>query len=455
MGKFFRRNFWFISSFLKKYQHVILIGLVAAILLTLGYTQVKKVLPDKQSSVIIGTVGQYTAQELPSPITQLLQSGLTRVGPKQEIIPNKALTWSVDDSKKTYTFKLQPNLLWSDGSSIKAQDINLHIPNIETQSIDNSTISFTLPAKFAPFPALLTFPIINDKGLLPDPYEIKLKQKSTGILTQLTLNVHNQQIIIKFYPSSSQALTAYKMGQIDALITSTTKTKTDLSSYGLFQLQEDYSQMALLLINASDPVLQDKTIRQGIAYTLDDKTFGFSRAFTTINPQSWAYNPLVKSYDKNIDRGLDLIKDSLPENTDILNLELATTPELLPIAEQIAANNKNPYLSFSVKVSPHVPTEYQLFLSTFEVPVDPDQYAYWHSTQSTNTSHLSDEKLDKLLEDGRTTLDKTERKQIYTEFQRVFAEELPAIPLFHLHKIILVRNQRYFDIINSIWPLEN
>lgn len=455
MGKFFRRNLWFISGFLKKYQHIILIGLVASILLALGYTQVKKVLPDKQSSVIIGTVGQYTAQELPSPITQLLQSGLTRVGPEQKIIPNKALEWSVDDSQKTYTFKLQPDLLWSDGTPIKAQDINLHIPNIETQSLDEQTISFTLPAKFAPFPALLTFPIISDEGLLPEPFQIKLKQKSTGILTQLNLNAYNQQIIIKFYPSPSQVLTAYKMGQIDALITSTTKAETDLSSYGLFQLQQDHGQISIILINASDPALQDKAVRQGIAYTLDDKTFGFNRAFTTINPLSWAYNPLVKSYDKNLKRGVELIKDSLPENTEILNLELATTPELLPIAEQIARSNQNPYLKFNVKVSPQAPEGYQLFLTTFNIPVDPDQYAYWHSTQTTNVSHLSNEKLDKLLEDGRTTLDQNERKQIYTEFQRVFAEELPAIPLFHSHQIVLVRNQRYFDIIDSIWPLEN
>ncbi len=455
MSKFLRRNLWFISGFLKKYQHIILIGLIASILLALGYTQVKKILPDKQSSVIIGTVGQYTAQELPSPITQLLQSGLTRVGLEQEIIPNKALEWSIDDSQKTYTFKLQPDLLWSDGTPIQAQDINMHIPNIETQSLDDQTISFTLPAKFAPFPALLTFPIINDKGLLPDPYQIKLKQKNTGILTQLILTAHDQQIIIKFYPSSSQALTAYKMGQIDALITSSTNTDTDLSSYGLFQLQQDYSQIAILLINSGSPVLQDKTIRQGIAYTLADKSFGFTRAFSTINPQSWAYNPLVKSYDKNPNRGSELIKNSLPENTNILNLELATTPELLPIAEEIVRSNQNPYLEFNIKVSPQAPEDYQLFLTTFNVPIDPDQYAYWHSTQNTYTSNLSSEKLDKLLEDGRTTLDKNERKQIYTEFQRVFAEELPAIPLFHPHQIILVRNQRYFDIINTIWPLEN
>ena len=112
MGKFLRRNLWFVSGFLKKYQHIILIGLVASILLALGSTQVRKIIPSKQSSVIIGTVGQYTAQELPSPITQLLQSGLTRVGPEQEIIPNKALTWSIDSSQKTYTFKLQPDLFW-------------------------------------------------------------------------------------------------------------------------------------------------------------------------------------------------------------------------------------------------------------------------------------------------------------------------------------------------------
>lgn len=455
MIKLLRRNLWFVSGFLKKYQHIILIGLIASILLALGYSQVKKILPDKKSSVIIGTVGQYTAQELPFPITQLLQSGLTRVGPEQEIFPNKALEWSVDSSQKTYTFKLQPDLLWSDGTPIKAQDINLYIPNIETQSIDDQTINFTLPAKFAPFPALLTFPIINDRGFLPDPYQIKLKQKSTGILTQLTLSAHNQQIIIKFYPSSSQALTAYKMGQVDALITSSADADTDLSSYGIFELQQDYSQIAILLMNTNNPVLQDKTVRQGIAYSLNDKTFGFTRAFSIINPQSWAYNPLVKSYDKNSSRGFQLIKDSLPENTNILNLELATTPELLPIAEQITSANQNPYLKFNIKVSPQAPEDYQLFLTIFNIPIDPDQYAYWHSTQSTNVSHLSSEKLDKLLEDGRTTLDQIERKQIYTEFQRVFVEELPAIPLFHPHRIILVRNQRYFDIIDTIWPLKN
>lgn len=455
MIKFFRRNLWFVSAFLKKYQQIILIGSLASILLALGYTQIKKYLPDKQSSIIIGTVGQYTAQELPPPITQLLQSGLTRVGPNQEILPNKATQWSVNQSKKTYTFKLAPDISWSDGTPIKAQDINLHIPNIETQSLNEDTISFTLPAKFAPFPALLTFPIINDKGLLPDPYQIKIKQKSTGILTQLTLNAHQQQIIIKFYPSSSQALTAYKMGQVDALIIATTKPDTDFSSYGFFQKKAETSQVAILLINAADAILQDKSVRQGLAYTLEDKSFGFDRAFSTINPQSWAYNPLVKSYDKNISRGTSLIKDSLPEDTDSLTFELTTTPELLSIAEKIVAENQNPYLDFNIKVSPQAPEDYQLFLTLFDIPIDPDQYAYWHSTQTSNVSHLSSEKLDKFLEDGRTTLEQNERKQIYNEFQRVFAEELPAIPLFHPHQIILIRNQRHFDIINSIWPLKN
>jgi len=455
MSKFLRRNLWFISGFLKKYQHIILIGLISSVLLALGYSQLRKVLPDKQSSIVIGTVGQYTAQELPSSITSLLQSGLTRVGPEQEILPNKATSWSVDNSEKVYTFQLQPDLYWTDNNPIKAQDVNLHIANIEVKAIDEHTISFTLPAKFAPFPSLLTFPITNEDGLLPQPYQIKLKQKNTGILTQIILKTDRQQIIIKFYPSSSQALTAYKLGEIDALITTSADRDTDFSAYGSFQVSPDYSHVALLLINTNDSVLQDISVRRGLAYTLADKSFGFERAFTTINPQSWAYNPLVKSYDNNPSRGSELIQDALPENTDSITLELATTPELLPIAEQIVSENQNPYLSFNIKVSPQASEDYQLFLTSFAIPVDPDQYAYWHSTQTTNVSHISDEKLDKLLEDARTTLDQTERKQLYTEFQSVFAETIPAIPLFHPNQLVLLRQQRYFDIINTIWPLEN
>jgi ABC-type transport system substrate-binding protein len=59
---------------------------------------------------------------------------------------------------------------------------------------------------------------------------------------------------------------------------------------------------------------------------------------------------------------------------------------------------------------------------------DPDQYLFWHSTQTkTNLTQTNNPKIDKLLEEGRQTFDQQERKKIYQEFQKILLEECPAI----------------------------
>ena len=79
--------------------------------------------------------------------------------------------------------------------------------------------------------------------------------------------------------------------------------------------------------------------------------------------------------------------------------------------------------------------ETQIDLNNFDtiltygsIPSDPDQYTFWHSTQTkTNLTKLDNSRIDKLLEEGRLALDQQERKQIYQDFQRYLLEESPAI----------------------------
>ena len=55
-----------------------------------------------------------------------------------------------------------------------------------------------------------------------------------------------------------------------------------------------------------------------------------------------------------------------------------------------------------------------MFLAYLKVPIDPDQYYFWHSTQTqSNIGNYNNVKVDKLLEDGRSTVDIEEREKIY------------------------------------------
>ena len=72
-------------------------------------------------------------------------------------------------------------------------------------------------------------------------------------------------------------------------------------------------------------------------------------------------------------------------------------------------------------------TDFDVLLAMQEIPRDPDQYALWHSTQAGNITDFKNARIDKLLEDGRKTLDQEKRKQIYFDFQRYLLEDLPVI----------------------------
>ena len=447
MIKFFRRLFWLTSSFVKKYYPLILTSLAVSLLIGLIGSRVVTKLPTQTRAIRLGLVGQYTSQSLPPLVKNILNSGLTRVGPNQTIVENLA-GWEVADEGKRYIFTLKPGLTWSDGSPVKAADIVISIPDVNIQFAGEDKIIFNLPQAFAPFPSVLTNPVTNKDGLTAGVYRVNLTQNTNGVLSKIQLTSADQTIIVRPFPSTAQALTAYKLGEIDAIYNYPKVGDLDLSAYGTVRETKNYHQALAIFFNNQDPTLKDKSIRQGIAYALPEKSFGHDRALGPISAASWAYNPLVKLYEFDGRKALDLIRNNLPDKNQVLNLELATIPAYLPIAEKIKSQLDPNLISLNIKVVTSRPDSYQLYLTLFDIGHDPDQYVFWHSTAAANNiSKTSDERLDKDLEDGRRSLDQNERKKIYTNFQRTFAEELPALFLFYPTYSNLARSEAIFAII--------
>jgi len=448
MRKFFRRQFWLISAFLKRYYQIIVGSIIFSILAGLMLNSYIKKLPQRQSEIRIGLIGQYTPQALPNLVKNILNSGLTKIGPNQTVSPNLAEKWETTDGGKTYIFSLKKDLLWSDGSPLKTSDITLDIPDVNITFPSENQITFVLPQTFSPFPSALTNPITNKAGLTISAFKVSLTQNSNGLLTKIKLQSKDQTIDVRIFSSSNQALTSFKLGELDAIYNYPKIDNPDLTEYGKIHESNNYRQAVALFFNNQDPLLKDKSLRQGIAYAIKDKTFGSDRAIGPISRTSWAFNPLVKLYDFDAAKATSLIRTSLPDKAQTLNLELATIPQYLSTAEKIKKDLDPNLINLNIKVVTSKPESYQLFLTLFEIPADPDQYVFWHSSHGTNNiSHANNERLDKGLEDGRRTDDLTARKQIYKDFQRTFDEELPALFLFYPRYYNLARREAIFDII--------
>jgi peptide/nickel transport system substrate-binding protein len=78
---------------------------------------------------------------------------------------------------------------------------------------------------------------------------------------------------------------------------------------------------------------------------------------------------------------------------------------------------------------------YEILLYGEILGFDPDPYAFWHSSQvehpGLNLSLFANQKADELLEAARKTTDQETRIQKYQEFQKLIADEVPAIFLFN------------------------
>jgi peptide/nickel transport system substrate-binding protein len=81
------------------------------------------------------------------------------------------------------------------------------------------------------------------------------------------------------------------------------------------------------------------------------------------------------------------------------------------------------------------PRTFELALVAFDNGPDPDVFILWHSSAASGTgfnfvSMRRNAFIDRDLEDGRTTFDRLARRAAYLDFQRLLADELPAVFLY-------------------------
>lgn len=117
----------------------------------------------------------------------------------------------------------------------------------------------------------------------------------------------------------------------------------------------------------------------------------------------------------------------------------ASVPELIATAERV----RDAWRAIGIRVAiDAVPLErlrndiipqraYDTLLFSQILGPDPDPFPFWHSSQvrapGLNLAYFSNKAIDKLLEEARATLDRDVRGQKYAAFQKLLAEERPAI----------------------------
>ncbi len=435
-----RFKFWLRLSmaYLQRYQMRLAISLVTIIFLILATVSIWPKF-SRTNIVAIGYIGSHTIETIPTEILSLATQPLISNNEQGRPVPALASHWTVSDDGKTYIIFLKDNLKWHDETLVDTSNIAIAITNIEITALNNKAIEFKLPTSIASFPQALNKPVFKTKTFYgTGVYRIVKIDTVDDVVKKIILHPKDTslpQVEIKFYQTQLQAANALKIGEVKVAEIANGEDFNNWPNLSVNR-QTDYTQTLTLFFNTQDENLSSKDLRQALAYAIDSSRFDGEQAHSPIPPNSWAYNENTKRYSYNTGKSKELLAKLQTEN---INLKLSVLPGL----EKLAQNIKQDWETIGIKVNIEnvqtTPEDFQIVLAVNELMPDPDQYALWHSTQTaTNITKYKDVRVDKLLEDARSTSVEAKRKELYFDFQKSLMEDLPAAFLYHPYKYNVV-----------------
>jgi len=441
--KAFRYYYWLFLEFIKKYSRLILMSFFIGFISLIGFLSVSpylKLIFNKQES--IGLVGNYDFTNLPDEIMTKVSNGLVAINEKGEIIPVLANSWEVKDGGKQYRFYLKNNLLWNDDKKFTASDVNYEFTDVKIKVVDKNILDFYLNKPLNIFPTYLSKPLIRPPLIgIAGFYKLGKYKMQSGYLVDLTLvpNTKDQLTIkYKFYSNESDLVTAYKKGEINKMTLTKKSVADTFLGWKNSQIIKsvDYTRLLTLFFNNKEKLFSNKDVKDAFSMMIDYQKLAESGEIARgpIVPTSWAYEPNLKTNSYDIDTATKIIKNEIT-STESAQLNLLTSYDYYDAADSIAGEIKKTGLKVDINmISYEHPDNFDLLLVFWKIPQDPDQYYFWHSTQvqkGGNISNYQNVKIDKLLEDGRSSINIEERSKFYQEFQKIIQDDPPALFLYY------------------------
>jgi len=364
---------------------------------------------------------------------------------------------------------------------------------VDVQKTDQFALRFILKNAYAPFPYNLTFGILpkhiwqnvsatdfalNERNLKPigsGPYVfVQLEKNKDGSITSVQLQASKNYYLngpfianlnFRFYADEDKALAALKKAEINGLNYISAQNESSLvanpkNSDNILKLSLP-RYFALFINQSQNKALADKNVREALARAIDkdklinDILAGFGQKIDSpIIPGMLGYTNQVKTYPFDPEKAKatldsagwkDIDNDGVREKDGVkLQISLVTIP--WPELSKTASLLKDFWAAIGVKLDVETketanlieenvrPRQYQILLFGELMNVDPDPFAFWHSSQikdpGQNLSMYENSKVDAILQNARQDLNPETRAQKYQQFSQIIAEDLPAIFLF-------------------------
>jgi peptide/nickel transport system substrate-binding protein len=336
----------------------------------------------------------------------------------------------------------------------------------------------------------------NVKAIGSGPYKItSIKKDSSGIPTSYKLDTWSKYydkspfistINLNFYTDYSKAISALNSKTIDMLGSVTPEDANKISKNNSFKiLSIPYSRTFGLFLNQNQSsALADIAVRQALNVAVDrqsivNNVFGqhglplygpipFSNAKSDLFDDNGMNSTSTADLPANILKAQKILeKNGWKKNTSGIyekktsknttqtlsfNLYTANSDDLKKVADMVKTSWSALGIDINIKV--FEPSDlfqnvirqrkYDILLFGEMIGKDKDYYAFWHSSQRNapglNVSMYVNSKVDKILEDLRTTQNDSDKEKLMNNFNQIIEDEIPEIFLYTPNYIYIINS---------------
>ena len=440
------------------------------------------------------------ADEISQRIGQLIFRPLLDWGDDLRVHPALAERFENPDPR-TYVFHLHRGVKFHDGHELTSKDVVYTFaqfldPNFispmkgayrqlaAVTAIDDYTVRFTLTEPFAAFPIQLVQPPVVPAGSAgamrthpvgTGPYRLVRHDSDDQVVLAAFDDYfegrpRNAGLVVKVVPDDTMRGVELRKGSTDMVI-------NDLPPDIVHQLQKsdqfvvdraaglDFSYLGF---NMRDPAVGDTRVRHAIAYAIDrDAIVHYLRrdlarpAAGMVPEQAWAFEPEVRIFNRDPERAKGLLDEAGYRDPDgdgplprlRLVLKTSTNEEtrlqstvIQEHLRQVGIDLEIRSYEFATYFADIVRGNFQIFtlIWTGGALVDPDILRrVFHSQQippaGYNRGYYRNADLDRVIDLATTAIDEDERRRFYREAQKIIAEDVPYIPLWHRTNVIVAQ----------------